>query len=174
MITIDPNLRGCGVALWDEQFPVLRAAAYVENPVQAGRGYECHVPLALAVNDWVGKVRGFRYGKCIVEMPRVYPGMPKTDLNDLLDVAGVGGAVSAALSHAPSDVHIVHVFPSEWKGNMPKQDMLKRIRSKLSGEEILQVQKTNKSDTEDILDAIGIGLWRLGRLNARVFPGAEP
>ena len=50
--------------------------------------------------------------------------------------------------------------------------MLERIRSKLTAEEEKCVKWSNKSNNEDILDAIGIGLWHFGRLNQKVYPRA--
>lgn len=159
MITIDPNLRGCGGAEW--YMGKLTRAEYVKNPAK-GRGYEAHCAMARAFREkfWA------QFDEIVViEHPRVYPGMPQTDLNDLLDVCGVGAAVAAQI-----DVGQIHtVFPSDWKGNVKKSIMLERIWSKLSDAEKAVVQKTNKSDTEDILDAVGIGLWKLNRLTTRKF-----
>ena len=98
--------------------------------------------------------------------------MPKTDLNDLLDVVAVGAAVVTAVAEKYPFIDVKTVFPSEWKGNMPKRAMLERIQSKLSKTDESNVAWTNKSDNEDILDAIGIGLWHFGRLNTKLFPGA--
>lgn len=164
MITIDPNLRGCGVAEWHHG--KLVKAIYVKNPA-SGRGYNAHVALGRAVWQALNGNPLTDAPPCIIEHPRVYPGMPKTDLNDLLDVVAVGAAVAGLFQDAQT------VFPSEWKGTMKKQAMLERIASKLTPGELSMVQKTNKSDTEDILDAVGIGLWKLGRLSTKVFPGAE-
>ena len=100
--------------------------------------------------------------------------MPRTDLNDLLDVVAVGSACAYAIAIGTVIGTIETVFPREWKGTVDKQVMLKRIWSKLTPSEQAVVQKTNKSDTEDILDSIGIGLWRLGRLNMKSYPGATP
>lgn len=184
MITIDPNLRGCGVACWSRG--VLQSATYVKNPRETGRGYYEFSILAQCVVAHVineeGRLRqisrpSIHEGPVIIEMPRVYPGMPKVDLNDLLDVCGVGSAVAAELArmstHRGLDCTLQTVFPSEWKGTLKKQAMLERIASKLTQEEAPRVQRTNKSDTEDILDGVGIGLWKLGRLNTKVYPGAE-
>lgn len=164
MITIDPNLRGCGVAHWRNG--VLIRAEYVKNPCESGRGYEAFVALAVAVGQSADTSK-----QVLIEHPRVYPGTPKTDLNDLLDVCGVGAAVALALRNFGP---VQTVFPSEWKGTMKKAAMLDRIREKLTDVESAVVQKTNKSDTEDVLDAIGIGLWKLGRLNRVTYPGAVP
>jgi hypothetical protein len=167
MITIDPNLRGCGVARWERG--ALVRAEYVENPHTEGRGYKVIADLAEAVHTSTCFIHGDRECPIIIEHPRVYPGMAKVDLNDLLDVMGVGAAVAAKRW-----AYVQHVFPSEWKGTMKKAAMLERIASKLTDAERAVVQKTNKSDTEDILDAVGIGLWKLGRLSTKIYPGAVP
>lgn len=176
LITVDPNVRGCGVAAWERGTLPLLWASYVKNPHGdlKGRAYFRDTALGQAV--WrhiierkhphmpVSQIKG------IIERPRVYPGMPKTDLNDLIDVATVGAACAAYFADAGgADT----VFPSEWKGQLAKKAMLERIWSKLSDAERAVVQKTNKSDTEDILDAVGIGLWHFGRLSVKVYPGAE-
>lgn len=164
MICIDPGLRGVGMAVFRGK--ELWVAQYVKNPAP-GRGYAAHRALAKGFRTYC--VTSFD-GPLIIEHPRVYPGMPKTDLNDLLDVVGVGSAIASIL--VLEDVQTV--FPSEWKGNLKKQAMLERIRSKLSPDELGRCEFTNKSDNEDLLDAVGIGLWKLGRLNRTTYPGAVP
>lgn len=156
MITIDPNLRGCGVAVWVGG--TLTRARYVKNPV-GGRGYASYASLASAVWWETG------YDNAWIEMPRAYGSVhQKGDPNDLLDVMGVGAALAGASRNT-----VEHVFPSDWKGQVPKDVMLKRIWDSLRDDERAVVQKTNKADTEDILDAVGIGLWKLGRLNKRSY-----
>jgi hypothetical protein len=177
MITIDPNLRGCGVAIWRDS--TLIRAEYVKNPDEKGRGYAAYVSLAVAVGNFLRDAVLFELRTpVIIEMPVVYPGMPDKDLNDLLDVVGVGAAVAHRLEGfgvtKDGYVPVQHVFPAQWKGNLKKEKMLIRIAGKLSLQEAASMQRTNKSDTEDILDGIGIGLWKLNRLNTKVYPGAEP
>lgn len=170
LLTIDPGLRGCGVALFDDS-GALVAADYVKNPV-AGKGYAAHSALGDAVDSWVAlRCDQYHPTSLVIEHPRVYPGAPNKDLNDLLDVVAVGAAVGAKLQHtltrAPETV-----YPSEWKGTVKKAVMTERIRRALTPDELKVCRFTNKSDDSDLLDAVGIGLWRLGRLNKRVFPGA--
>lgn len=142
----------------------LVSAAYIKNTVKSGRGYGAHRALASAVWE---KSAVSHEDVLIVEHPRIYPGMPDKDLNDLLDVVAVGAAVAA-----PFMRELVTVYPSEWKGTVKKSVMLERIRKALSAEELARCEFTNKSDDEDLLDAVGIGLWRLGRLNKKTYPGA--
>lgn len=175
LITIDPNVRGCGVAAWNKATGTLLWATYVKNPYDdlKTRAYFRDTALAEAVWRYILDHRSTVTASeisAIIERPRVYPGMPQTDLNDLIDVATVGAACAAYSADAGG---AATVFPSEWKGQLAKKAMLDRILGKLSPEELKTVLKTNKSDTEDILDAIGIGLWHFGRLNVKVYPGAE-
>lgn len=168
LICIDPGLRGCGVAYFEGN--KLVSADYVKNPV-AGRGYAAHSALGWRVAAWLGPYGTTMGALALIEHPRVYPGAPNKDLNDLLDVVAVGAAVGSCLqttnAHSP-----VTVYPSEWKGTVKKAVMTARIKAALTTDELKVCGFTNKSDDSDLLDAVGIGLWRLGRLNKRNYPGA--
>lgn len=162
MLCVDPGLRGCGVAEFENG--KLVKAGYVKNPVKSGRGYRAYESVAWQVRQWAGPWEHFE--ALLIELPRIYPGsaQQKGDLNDILDLAGVGGAVAAFFDSTFAE----SIFPSDWKGQVPKQKMLARIKAAILPEELPRVQQTNKSDTEDILDAIGIGLHKLGRINKKV------
>lgn len=168
ILCVDPNVRGCGIALFDDT--KLVSAQYVKHPNFTGRNYISATLLGNAVFVEVFKTAK-KIDLLIIEHPRIYPGMPSKDLNDLIDVANVGSAVNTAM-HLNSTAFQT-VFPSEWKGNVEKKVMLERIRSKLSTAELKACRFTNKSDNEDLLDAVGIGLWRAGRLNTKSYPGAS-
>ena len=171
LITIDPGLRGLGLAVFEKQ--TLVKACYVKNEAE-GRGYAAHVELAKGTQSnlrWAACGELYR-SNLLVEMPRVYPVMPKTDLNDLLDLSGVGGAVAAKLSSSYGCA-VEHVFPSDWKGQLEKQAMVARIKGKLSEAERAVVEPAASSLMHNVYDAIGIGLWKLGRLNKKVYPGIE-
>jgi hypothetical protein len=165
VITIDPNLRGCGVATWFKG--KLMSANYVKNSREIGRGYEVAVLMGSLVGGHIGLKGVWICGPVVIEHPRFYGSThQKGDPNDTLDCGIIGATCALALrNYGP----VESVFPSDWKGQLPKQKMLTRIWEKLSDEEKAVVQKTNKSDTEDILDAIGIGLWKLNRLTTRKY-----
>jgi hypothetical protein len=99
-----------------------------------------------------------------IELPQVYNQRHwKGDPNDLIGVAlTVGGLKFAA--RTAREVRLV--LPHEWKGNVPKAVMLKRIESKLDDDEkeVLAQAAIAKGHRHDVVDAIGIGLWALGRL----------
>lgn len=160
LLCVDPGLRGCGVAEFEGID--LKRAAYVKNPVETGRGYIAHKMMAYEVQSWA-RTAVVLGASAIIEHPRIYPGsaQQKGDLNDLLDVAGVGAAVSVHFMKP------VTVFPSDWKGNVPKDMMTERIRRALTDEERARIEKCPASLMHNVLDAIGIGLWKLGRINKK-------
>lgn len=119
-----------------------------------------------------------------IEWPQIYAAVKsKGNPNDLLGVAGVGAAIAGMLSHATLKngsglcLRVVSPTPAEWAGQLPKSTSAKlvsqsprakRILSRLDSEE-----RSVATLKHDALDAIGIGLYTLGRLHAhRVFPGA--
>lgn len=101
-----------------------------------------------------------RQARLIIEMPRIYPGSSqrKGDLNDILDLAAAVGFCEGRF-----DGPIERVFPAQWKGQVPKKIMNARVLSKLSADEKLRIESVGAKD-HNTIDAIGIGLWKLGRL----------
>ncbi len=138
MICIDPGVKACGVAFFDDDGR-LTMAQYVQK-----------VDLGLVLSN-AGRA-------LIIEMPRYYPGRQKGDVNDLLDLAAVVGYCER-ICHPYSK----RVYPAAWKGQVPKPVMSKRILSCLSPDELANIQ-TAGSKTHNIVDAIGIGLWHFNRL----------
>ncbi len=97
----------------------------------------------------------------IIEVPQVYQGRAqKGDPNDLITLAVEVGRITTLFPN-----HRL-VKPRDWKGNIKKEMMLKRIIKTLTTEELLMVKalKLPKSKVHNVLDALGIGLWYLGRL----------
>ena len=165
MIAIDPGLRGCGVAAFNHLVPDKRLvyATWVQNPIVIGRGPHVWRPMADAVFKELKHLPAPYLSKVCVEMPKVYPGMPKTDINDLLDLAGVLGAI---VSH-PWALGVVEWFyPQDWKGQVPKATMNARVKERLTAEERQAIFSVGAKD-HNTLDAIGIGLHSLGRLERK-------
>lgn len=60
---------------------------------------------------------------------------------------------------------VVYVLPRQWKGQVPKDVHQEEfIRKALGPEELLLLTDWNKGELKQILDAVGIGLYQLGRL----------
>jgi hypothetical protein len=165
MLTIDPGVHHYAIAQWRDGRLV--SAEYIdEEPLDHGA---LLLHLRAASQDLV-----------IVEMPKVYDAQfQKGDQRDIRDLAlAAGGLVVAArfANGIPGEhVPVETIEPREWKGTVDKKVMLARIWDKLANEEKEGVQLTmtkieqgvraGKGPGADVLDAIGIGLWHVGRLN---------
>ena len=134
MICIDPGVKLCGGAVF--RGPELVWARYLPKEL---------MPIALE--------------HLVIEMPRIYPGsgQQKGDLNDLLNLAAVVGWLEGQTDDSS------RVFPAAWKGQVPKKIMTARILSKLSPTELGCIEQIG-AKTHNTIDAVGIGLWKLGRL----------
>jgi len=150
LVSLDPGLRGCGVAWWNV-YGELRHVAYVRNPEKTGDG-----PRA-----WTGYERVCLWDKrtdyFISEVPQVYrAGASKGDPDDLLQLAGVVGVFSILVS---ADVRI-GVKPREWKGQVPKDVHHARLVKTLSAEDLEKINAAAPpSLRHNVLDAVGIGKW---------------
>ena len=83
-------------------------------------------------------------------------GAARTD--DVIALAQAAGRIAANYPDAR------WVLPGLWKGGVPKSAHQKRIRAVLTSEEGDKLAGMNKGTLKQVLDAIGLGLWALGRL----------
>ncbi len=160
LLSLDPGIRGCGVALFTDGR--LTACDYVKNLVKKGNDLEAIRAMAEAVLMWA---LGAPVPTMLVcEFPQVYTAaFSRGDNNDLLALAGVGSALAALYPSVP----VTTVLPREWKGQAPKEVMHARIKSRLDGPETdvwVAAQYRGKSLFHNTADAVGIGLFHLGRL----------
>jgi hypothetical protein len=98
----------------------------------------------------------------IGERQVVYPGAKglRTNPNDLLDLAMCAGAFYGALCvDMRSTLRLVE--PAEWKAQVPKDICRRRIEAMLTPAEKSAIKKGG--EMHNIYDAIGIGLFGLGR-----------
>lgn len=167
-LCVDPGLRGVGVAVFEGK--TLWRAAYLENPIRSGRGYRVASAMAFEVHRWLDISALTVPDKAVIEFPRIYPGHAKIDNNDLLDIATVGAAIA---TWCEAD-EIVSVFPADWKGTVKKEVMTARIKGALSPAEAHRIDKNcQRRLLHNVYDAVGIGLWRFGRLHKKLLPGAS-
>lgn len=99
----------------------------------------------------------------LIELPRWYP-HDHSDVNDLIDLAVLVGEIKR--HYESQDFKVELVWPRTWKGNVPKPIMTKRILSRLTPDELAVVPLRPRAKTPDhnCVDAVGLGLWKLGRL----------
>lgn len=161
VVSVDPGLRYCGVAEWRDG--ALVAASGVKTTVSdAVRG-----PVAWAA--MAGEVRGvvephlFDVDVLVVEYPQIYPkrrGFRSfVNPNDLLEVAGVVGAIVGALN----PVTVVGYLPREWKGSTPKEKHNNAVLATLLYAELALVPNLPEYLAHNVTDSLGLGLFYLGR-----------
>jgi hypothetical protein len=103
----------------------------------------------------------------VIELPQIYPGVRNEDPNDLISVARAVGQWEQEAARQGAQTCLVR--PREWKGQTPKAIHGQRTRERLSSLEAVLVPPGTR---HDVIDAIGLGLWYLGRLQGTVAPSA--
>jgi len=110
---------------------------------------------------------------CVVEFPRARRRHPRPD--DLLKLAAIAAEccarysppvpIAAWVGTVQTQPRPTKVFPETWKGQLPKDVCWKRVRACLWAQELAVVDAPLGMGRFDhnARDAIGIGLWYLGR-----------
>lgn len=138
-VSIDPSTKTPGLAFWRDN-----SLVYAESMT--------------AVN--IIDLRSFvPASKVVIEVPQVYRTTPNP--KSLIDLTFAAGYLAATFGPG----QVVKVLPREWKGQVPKDVMIERIKSKLTEQEMKMVSlPKNKKHAKDVWDAVGIGLFHGGRL----------
>ena len=158
---IDPGLNGCGVAKFEKE--VLVWAGYVQS-ISRKRG------LPLRIVNMINQITSLPDppDQIALEMPQVY-GFNKRggDPNDLLPLAAINGGVLASFPQAEATFY----QPREWKAQMSKELCRERVEICMSDAEKAMVIPRGKTYDHNTYDAIGIGLFHLGRFKPRkIYP----
>lgn len=183
LISVDCGLRSCGVGVWsnlshgawtdalevDLTRRRLLGAQLVRNPSD-----DPHAPraqlwavMAQAVTDYLDRVIDVRAllseaGLLVIELPQVYPHRRQTDPNDLVDVAGVAGAVTSAL-HERAFSCVWSPVPRSWKGQIPKTVSEQRVKKFLTAHELDLVPALSRSEIHNVFDALHLGIVYMQR-----------
>jgi len=153
---LDPGLREAGIAVFRRG--VLSKACLVRNPERTIRGPRAWTAIA---TEAARRLEGLELDTLILEVPQVYAqGKWKGDPADLIELAGVDGAVAQALH--PRAVY--GYLPREWKGQTPKPIHNARVEATLTPAELAVMDACPASLRHNMLDAVGLGLFQLGRL----------
>lgn len=171
-VSADVGIHGVAWAVWDTT-PALVACGYTPNPLPEGR--ERRTPAA-----WAGLARaavgawGVPPGAhLVVETPQVYArAASAVDPADLLQLQSIAACLTMAHTGTSSTV-----LPAEWKGQVPKEIHLPRIRGRLEWRCWADFVRSKvpaevpRNREHDLLDAIGIGLVFLGLWDLRARGG---
>jgi hypothetical protein len=96
----------------------------------------------------------------IIERPTHYPG---TDANDLIILAERAGQLQGWCDARGIKWEMVE--PRTWKGSVPKPIHNKRVEAKLTQGELYLLDHCGcaKRQRNNVVDAIGLGLWKIRR-----------
>jgi hypothetical protein len=95
----------------------------------------------------------------VIELPQVYPGARNEDPNDLIQVARAVGQWEQSCSYG--ELKLIH--PRAWKGTIDKRVVNNRTLSCLTPSERAQIPQLPDYKLHNVLDAIGLGLFIVGR-----------
>lgn len=157
IFAIDPGIVRSGIAVFEDGR--LARAASPKNSLGPREPVLERARCMAAQLILAAQVDVTRDDVVLVEWPQVYQrgaSRTKGDPNDLLPLAAVAGAVAALVPVATIEV----VSPARWKGQVPKSVMVERVKTRLSRAEIAFAADISA----DGWDAVGIGLWKVGRL----------
>ena len=167
LIAIDPGVHSMAIAVFGANKELLDAWNEESKSV-----FLTNVKLSVAeqVERWgspsvrlVNRLqRPANLDRIVGERQVVYPGARglKTDANDLLDLAMCAGAFYGALC-VEMRSNLTLVEPAEWKAQVPKDVTRRRIEGFLTDAEKAVIKKGG--EMHNVYDAIGIGLFALGR-----------
>lgn len=163
IISIDPGLEKVAFAVWDEAGTLTHASLVIYK----------HGPGKERAEKWrtIAEVTAIHSGMSmgenllIAEIPQVYRDK-KSDPNDLIDLAGVVGALAGKLSGTVEWSPV----PREWKGQIPKTVTQTRVKKRLSQAERDRVDWPIPSLCHNVYDAIHLGLVYLEREGIRSLP----
>jgi hypothetical protein len=151
LLAIDPGVHACGVAYFVDG--KLIRAGYVKSDKKSAASAS---NMANEIRTWA---LSMSVDDCVVELPQVYDRRhSKGDPNDLIALATICGAISCQFPR------VRFVLPKEWGGQVRKEIKNARAWAKLTTEEQGRVNfPSAKSLRHNVLDAVGIGIFAIGR-----------
>jgi len=148
LVAVDPGKRTIALAVFDQSKKTMIG---------------CQLTVLDGVRNFFIDARR-THTQVLIERPQVYLHQKlKGDPNDLIDVAiAVGQVAEMALANGCT---VDSVLPRQWKGQRPKEVDNKVTLDHMFPHErhLLSRCGVIKSKRHNVLDAIGIGLWKLGR-----------
>lgn len=181
LVAFDPGVVHPAGALYRGGVLVRAERVPVDAPPSLDRLDRC-VRVGVAVLEWAIGL-GARPRYLCAEWPQVYRATKsKGDPNDLLLLAGIDGAFAALLhvygARIDQAIMLVSYTPAEWAGQLPKAttgDPWASARGQRVHGRLSEAERAAVVPSHDSVDAIGIGLFALGRFaRKRVRPGAVP
>lgn len=162
LLAVDPGKHHAGAALFIDRSLVACTLVQASAPHLVAEGvYTWFVDQAVG-NPGVD----MEVAVLVVEGQQVYR-QSRADPNDLLPLAECAGGVKASVLAS----QVLAPLPREWKGSAPKEVCTRRILGKLRSPEVAVLDRCGSPQSllHNVVDAVGLGLWALGR-----FRGSAP
>lgn len=178
VVAIDPGIRSPGAAIFVNGLVVAAARIKVPAKLHKGElGWRAN-QVGDLIAHWV-KDRP-PLGECfdvIYEWPQIYRATrSKGSPNDLLKTLATGAAAVAALGWLARSV--TTPTPHDWAANTKKAtegDPWDSERARMVARRLSPMERALVPDSHDAIDAVALGLWKVGRFGAiRVNFGATP
>lgn len=179
LFCLDPGINKPGVAIFRGGTLIAAEKVRIDPTWKDLPDGDRAARVAEAIVRW-GVGKGMLPKNFVYELPQIYAAKKsKGDPNDLIKVALVAANVSGMLKYAMAgrdiSMGILSPNPAEWIGQTPKKVCAGpeawnsprgyRIKRVLSPGEILCIVPDDNS-----IDAVGVGLWALGRLDGLPLP----
>lgn len=177
VISIDPGLNWVAYAIWELETGKLVRAGLVKAEYELGmeRAEKWRV-MGECVDAELGLSSGLsEETRLVMEVPQIYKETQNRDKkghqrdpNDLIDLAGVLGAIlgrcdeNTAVDWSP--------LPREWKGQLPKAITQKRVDERLEEGETETIEWPIASLRHNVYDALHLGIIYLERSGLREIP----
>lgn len=177
-VSVDPGKWGCGVAIWYCKSTEITVEKTTKKYALLWAGYvkNWEARKGARVNHWLSMAEFVKQTLLnhthllelrdlwfVMEIPQVYESRDGKDPNDLIDLAGVQGAILGATGCSAD----WSPLPREWKGQLPKGVSEKRVESKLSESEKKVIEWPGKKLDHNVYDTLHLGLVYLERNNLR-------
>ena len=162
ILGIDPGLKGNGLGLiltHGQRVGKLVAVTFVKG--HAGRDASVWAGLALRTVEEIQKL--CEPSMVVIEQPQIYTRSNvkrKARHEDILQVAGVVGALAGAIRLRWEGVEILSPLPREWKGQVPKTVHHHRLlNDDLDEQELALLEPILSKHLPDALDGVGLARW---------------
>ncbi len=189
LLAVDPGTNSPGMALFDDNNVLLKAERFDLSEFAGLPDGQRWLKCGRILGGWVLRECAIHKPELlhvVFERPQWYArGKSKGDPNQLAGIAGVAANLTGFLSvYGPIDV--MSPTPAEWIGQLPKTcktcgankkkclackgSAWNTLRGRYIGARLSEREHALVPDQNDAIDAVGIGLFALGRLKPkRVF-----
>lgn len=184
-LCVDPGLHSAGASIWTDATLVTVQRFTPDRTITESHGTRC-LDIAEQIGRWSCGVLGNSKTEVVFEWPQQYDsrkGKTVGNPNNLTPLAGVGMALVGMIWMRGSlEGDPVTPMPAQWVGQIPKKCVLcdrapgkkscklcggsawKTPRGNMIRDALRPLELALVPDQNDVIDSVGIGLWRAGRL----------